>query len=104
MANVMPNNNNTQENNFDSFNFGQVIAEILLELRENFKTSTAATCFASEKIKYIIDINKKIYMKILIKFLRKDIEDAAPSSDDVFSYETNAISHLRIPVPKHATA
>ena len=43
-------------------------------------------------------------MKILIKFLRKDIEDAAPSSDDVFSYETNAISHLRIPVPKHATA
>ena len=76
----------------------------MLELRENFKTSTAATCFASEKIKYIIDTNKKIHMKILIKLLRKDVEDAAPSSDDVFSYETNAISHLRIPVPKHATA
>ena len=43
-------------------------------------------------------------MKILIKSLRKDIEDAAPLSDDVFSYETNAISHLRIHVPKHATA
>ena len=76
----------------------------MLELRENFKKSTAATCFASEKIKYIIDINKKIHMKILLKSQRKDIEDAAPLSDDVFSYEANAVSHLRIPVTKHATA
>ena len=43
-------------------------------------------------------------MKILLKSQRKDIEDAAPLSDDVFSYEANAVSHLRIPVTKHATA
>ena len=38
-------------------NFEEAIAEILLELRENFKTITAATCFVSEKIKYILDID-----------------------------------------------
>ena len=45
---AMPNNKSTKESDFDSFNFEQAIAEILLELRENFKTSTAATCFVSE--------------------------------------------------------
>ena len=54
---AMPNNNSTRESNFDSFNFEEAIAEILLELRENFKTITAATCFVSEKIKYILDID-----------------------------------------------
>ena len=48
---AMHNNNSTKESDFDSFNFEQAIAEILLELRENFMTSTAATCFVSEKIK-----------------------------------------------------
>ena len=46
---AMPNNNNIRESDFDSFNFEQAIAEILLELRKNFKTSNAATCFVSEK-------------------------------------------------------
>ena len=50
---AMPNNYSILESDFDSFNFEQTIAEILLELREIFKTSTAATCFVSEKIKYI---------------------------------------------------
>ena len=88
---VMLNNNSTWESDFDSFNFEQAIPETLLELRENFKTSTAATCFVSEKIKYILDIDRQIHMKRLIKSLRKDIEDAALPSDIVFSYETNAI-------------
>ena len=46
---AMPKNNSTRESDFDSFNFEQAIAEILLELWENFKTSIAATCFVSEK-------------------------------------------------------
>ena len=46
---AMPNNYSTLESGFDSFNFDQAIAEILLGLREIFKTSTVATCFVSEK-------------------------------------------------------
>ena len=78
---VIPNNNSSKEGDFDSLSFERAIAEILLELRENFKTSTAATRFVSEKIKYILDIDRQIHMKLLIKSLRKDIEDAAPPSD-----------------------
>ena len=88
---AMPNNYSTLESDFDSFNFEQAIAEILLELREIFKTSTAATCFVSEKIKYILDIDRQIHMKLLIKSLRKDTEEAAPPLDIVLSYETNAV-------------
>ena len=55
---AMPNTNSRRESDFDSFNFEQAIAEILVELREDFKTSTAATCFVSEKIKYILDIDR----------------------------------------------
>ena len=99
---AMPNNNSTctWESDFDSFNFEQAIAEILLGLRESFKTSTAAICFVSEKIKYILDIDRQIHMKLLIKSLRKDIEDAAPPSDIVFSYETNAIISSQGPFSK----
>ena len=97
---AMPNYKSTKESDFDSFNFEQAIAEILLELRENFKTSTAATCFVSEKIKYILDIDRQIHMKLLIKSLRKDIEDAAPPSDIVFSYKTNAIISSQSPFSK----
>ena len=39
-------------------------------------------------------------MKLLIKFLRKDIEDAAPPSDIVFSYETNTIISSQSPFSK----
>ena len=62
---AIPSNNSAWESDFESFNFEQAITEILLELRENFKTSAAATCFASEKIKYVLD--RQIHMKILIK-------------------------------------
>ena len=63
----------------------------MLELREIFKTSTVATCFISENVKYILEIDRQIHIKLLKWSLRKDIEDAAPPSDTVFSYETNAI-------------
>ena len=39
-------------------------------------------------------------MKLLIKSLRQDIEDAAPPSDIVFSYEANAIISSQSPFPK----
>ena len=97
---AMPNNNSTWESVFDSFNSEQATAKILLELSENFRTSTAATCFISEKIKYILDIDRQIHMKILIKSLRKDIEDAVPPSYIVFSYETNAIIAFQNPFSK----
>ena len=99
---AMPNNYSILESDFDSFNFEQAIAEILLELREIFKTSTAATCFVKEKIRYILDIDRPIHMKLLIKPLRKDIEDAAPPSDIVSSYETNTIISSQSPFSKHA--
>ena len=57
---AMPNKYSILESDFDKFNFEQAIAEILLELREIFKRSTATTCFVSEKIKYILDIDKFI--------------------------------------------
>ena len=97
---AMPNNNSTKESDFDSFNFEEAIAEILLELKKNFKTSTVATCFVSEKIKYILDIDRQIHMKLLTKSVRKDIEDAAPPSDIVFSYETIAIISSQSPFSK----
>ena len=50
---VMLNNSRKQKSDFDSFNFEQAMAKILLWLRKNVKTSTAATCFVSEIIKYI---------------------------------------------------
>ena len=97
---AMPNNNSTWENDFDSFNFEQARAEILLELRENFMTSTAATCFVSAKIEYILDIDREVHMKLLIKSLRKNIEDAAPPSEIVFFYETNVIISSQSPFSK----
>ena len=39
-------------------------------------------------------------MKLLIKSLRKDIEETAPPSDIVFSYETNAIISSQSPFSK----
>ena len=48
-----------QESDFDSFNSEQAIAEILLDLTENFKTSAAATCFVNEKVKYILGIDNR---------------------------------------------
>ena len=42
---VMPNNNNAWESDFESF---------------NFKATSAVTCFVSEKIKYILDIDRFI--------------------------------------------
>ena len=81
---AVPNNYSTLESDFNSFNFEQAIAEILLELRGIFKTSTATTCFVSEEIKYILDIDRQIHVKLLIRSLGKDIEDAAPPSDIVF--------------------
>ena len=58
---AMPNNYSTLESDFNSFNFEQAIAEILLELRGIFKISTAATCFVGEEIKYILDIDRFIW-------------------------------------------
>ena len=81
---AVPNNYSTLEGDFNSFNFEQAIAEILLELRGIFKTSTGTTCFVSEEIKYILDIDRQIHVKLLIRSLGKDIEDAAPPSDIVF--------------------
>ena len=72
----------------------------MLELTEIFKTSTVATCVISEKIKYILDIDRQIHIKLLIWSLRKDIEDATPPSDTVFSYETNAIISSQSPFSK----
>ena len=82
---VMPNNNSAWESDFESF---------------NFKVSSAVTCFVSEKIKYILDIDRQIHMNLLIKSLRKDIEDAAPPLDIVLSNETNAIVSSRSPFSK----
>ena len=53
-----------------------------------------------KKIKYILDIDRQIHMKLLLKSLRKDIEDAAPPSDIAFSYETNAIISSQSPFSK----
>ena len=39
-------------------------------------------------------------MKLLIKSLRKDIEDAVPLSDIVFSYETNVVISSQSPFCK----
>ena len=82
---VMPNNNSAWESDFESF---------------NFKVSSAVTCFVSEKIKYILDIDRQIHMNLLIKSLRKDIEDAAPPLHIVLSNETNAIVSSRSPFSK----
>ena len=97
---IKPNNNGAWKRDFDSFNFEQTIAEILLELRQNFKTSTAATCFVSEKIKYVLHIDRQIHLKLLIKSLRKDIQHAALPSDIVFSYETNVVISSQSPFSK----
>ena len=45
-------------NDFDSVDYENLIGEFLLELHENFKISTAVTCFFSEKRSAIINVDR----------------------------------------------
>ena len=74
---VNTNNSNDEEkrntlNDFDSIDYENLIGEFLLELRENFKISTAVTCFVSETISGIITVDWKQHTEMFHRSFQKN--------------------------------
>ena len=68
-----PSNNSPRESDFESFNYEQAIAEILLELRENFKTSEVQNIkvsFCAWKSPFSAQISPKVYPFLNYVFLK----------------------------------
>ena len=59
---------NVDDGYFEKADFVKLIGEGLLDLRENFNVTTAATCQISEFIMHILRIERKLFAK---DFLRK---------------------------------
>ena len=68
-----------------------IIAEFLLELRERFNVTTAASCFIAEKINYLLKIDKKIFQQMFTDHLDKNINS---------NYEDKPIPNSRSPFQK----
>ena len=77
---VNTNNSNDEDrrnttNDFDSIVYENLIGEFLLELREIFKISTAVTCFVSEKLSAIINVDPKQHIEMFHKSYSKNFCD-----------------------------
>ena len=77
---VNTNNSNDEERrntlkDFDSIDYDNLIGEFLLELRENFKISTAVTCFVSEKLSAIINVVRKQHTEMFHRSYSKTFCD-----------------------------
>ena len=63
-----------EENVFASDDYDSLIGEFLLELREKFNLTTAATCFVAEKLNYLLEIDRKTLRKTFVNNLDENIE------------------------------
>ena len=77
-----------EEKVFASEDYDSLIGEFLLELREKFNVTTAATCFVAEKLNYLSEINRKTLRKTFFNNLDENIE---------LNYEAKAILHVNSP-------
>ena len=78
---------------FDNIDFNKLIGEKLLDLRENFNVTTAATCKISEFLMDVIQIDSKIFSNAIKKSLAKNF-----CSQNYFLYfETKEILHSESP-------
>ena len=71
------------ENNID---FNKLIEERLLDLRENFNFTTAATCKISEFLMDILQIERRIFSEAIKKPVKKN-----PYTENDIIFETNEI-------------
>ena len=71
------------ENNID---FNKLIGERLLDLRENFNFTTAATCKISEFLMDILQIERRIFSEPIKTSMKKN-----PCTENDTSFETNEI-------------
>ena len=70
-----------------SVNHLDLIANLLLELREKYNMSTSATCFVSEKLGYIVERGWNMFANKILKVLHKD-------ENFVQSYELRMTVHM----------
>ena len=70
-----------------SVNHFDLIANLLLELREKYNVSTSATCFISEKLGHIVEQDRNMFANKILKVLHKD-------ENFVQSYELRMTVHM----------
>ena len=72
---------------------------MLLDLRENSKIATAATCITSETVMYILRLHLKFFVKKIKKIIQKNI----PNENIIFLTETilNSKSPFFLGCKKH---
>ena len=80
-----------EENVFASEDYDSLIGEFLLELREKFNLTTAATCFVAEKLNYLLEIDRKTLRKTFFNNLDENIE---------FNYKAKAVLHVNSPIQR----
>ena len=69
----------------DDLNYDDIIAEFLLELRETFNVTTDTTCFISEKLQTILNIDRAQFSKLIKSSLEKNQQNFE------MDYETKTI-------------
>ena len=70
------NNESDCENvSFSDFNHEKLVANFLLELREIYGTTTEASCFVSEKVMHILQLENKIRYSMFTKSIRQNNPD-----------------------------
>ena len=77
-----------EENVFASKDCDSLTGEFLIELREKFNVTTAATCFVAEKFNYLLQIDRKTLKKTFFNNLDENIE---------LNYEAKAVLHVHNP-------
>ena len=70
-----------------SVNHFDLIANLLLELREKYNVSTSATCFIREKLGHIVEQDRNMFANKILKVLHKD-------ENFVQSYELRMTVHM----------
>ena len=77
-----------EENVFASKDCDSLTGEFLIELKEKFNVTTAATCFVAEKFNYLLEIDRKTLKKTFFNNLDENIE---------LNYEAKAVFHVNNP-------
>ena len=57
---------------FADFNHNQLIACVLLELREKYGTTTEASCLVSEKVSYILQLENEVRYAMFQESIRRN--------------------------------
>ena len=96
---------NNQQNNDHTLNFDELIpqeginvkslvAEFLLHLREQFKTSGAACQYVSEQVQKIMDLDRQLSNQNLVNILSRENIDISniPEASQLMTLETPSIS------------